>query len=71
MEVTKLEEIEFPKPAVKLAPKKITEQPKLAAKSAKPGEKPTPVVVTKKVETPKPVQASKPAPKPVQAPKPA
>jgi len=58
--VTKLEEILQTKPAVKLAPKKSTEQPKLAAKGAKPIEKPTPVVVTQKVEKPKPVEASKP-----------
>lgn len=58
--MTKLEEIEFPKPAVKLAPKKSTEQPKLAAKGTKPIEKPTPVVVAKKVETSKPVEAPKP-----------
>jgi hypothetical protein len=58
--VTKLEEIELPKPAVKLAPKKSAEQPKLAAKGVKPSEKPTPVVVAKKVETPKPVEAPKP-----------
>ena len=58
--MTKLEEIELPKPAVKLAPKKSTEQPKLAAKGAKPIEKPTPVVVAKKVEKPKPVEAPKP-----------
>jgi len=58
--VTKLEEILQTKPAVKLVQKKSTEQPKLAAKGAKPIEKPTPVVVAKKVEKPKPVEASKP-----------